>query len=823
MNTGTTKLDEIVSMEKHYKHEGLGFKKQVKPVKKKEIVFVKEKGANRKDCRKSTVTTPDSRRRAEDEVDDLIAEREEDTSTTESPDTNSPILREEGVEPSVTTSDSTHPTETELQPIFDVCRKEPSTVPISYIEPGDELNPIDPDNFDFVGPSSTAGRFPTRRSKRTNPFPDLNTAVPQRRRGENSPRRGSRGGRRGSRGGRTPVQSNPRRGLHLVDEETDDEAGDPTFAAPQAQALSSSSSESSSNNSPSPASTQGETSQPSMATAASQHSVPEGVAAPVSEGVAAPVSEGVAAHAPEDAAAPTVSANVPQNAAEDAAPYQDEEMPDFSGMSSAEHVDIPSVDAQDFTTTEETPSAPHGDPLETLAEAAVQADASPPQAEDPEKSDDSWEVPLTVFRKNLPSSDSDSESSEDSSQQEEGVAPRAASPEPAYVPDELEDSEDDDSSEEEEPDLDGKNLSTPFEVTNAFSPNFYFESDSLLSPQVMNCHFIEEKKISKEEFDRHRITAFLHQRKILNLVEIACSYDPLVVKEFYANLQTSFLKKNSPNFGKVFVRNAIYSFSPKIINSHLQTPTVIDEDNYGDFTEICKVISGNRLKNWPAHPRKFQVSQLTAFYSVLFRLTVTNWIPSKNVSVVTKPHAVLMYKLGMGLPVDFGKLFFDTIGHLAQKISPSTHLPYPSLIYSILLSQKLGQDDSEYLHTPQGQNNIGTKGVAPHVDNTSNLLVSVPRDLLLQQLTHSLAQITYHQSMVEMIQKALSDQKGGEKDHETEAGTSHPLDARGREQRVNEEEAKKEGEAQEESSGSSDGGGAAAETEETLETLDILL
>ncbi|XP_012854513.1 PREDICTED: uncharacterized protein LOC105974019 [Erythranthe guttata] len=597
-------------------------------------------------------------------------------------------------------------------------------LPISYIEPGDELNPIDPDNFDFVGPSSTAGRFPTRRSKRTNPFPDLNTAVPQRRRGENSPRRGSRGGRRGGRGSRTPVRSNPRRGLHLVDEETDDEAGDPTFAAPQAQALSSSSSESSSNNSPSPASTQGETSQPSMATAASQHYVPEGVAAPV--------SEGVAAHAPEDAAAPTVSANVPQNAAEDAAPYQDEEMPDFSGMSSAEHVDIPSVDAQDFTTTEETPSAPHGDPLETLAEAAVQADATPPQAEEPEKSDDSWEVPLAAFRKNLPS------------QQEEGVAPLAASPEPAYVPDELEDSEDDDSSEEEEPDLDGKNLSTPFEVTNAFSPHFYFESDSLLSPQIMNCQFIEEKKISKEEFDRHRITAFLHQRKILNLVEIACSYDPLVVKEFYANLQTSFLKKNSPNFGKVFV------------------------------------------------------------------LTVMNWIPSKNVSVVTKPHAVLMYKLGMGIPVDFGKLFFDSIGHLAQKISPSTHLPYPSLVYSILLSQNLGQDDSEYLHTPQGQNNLGTEGVAPHVDNTSNLLVSVPRDLLLQQLTHSLAQITYHQSMVEMIQKALSDQKGGRK--------------RGRERGVNEEEAKKEGEAQgaEESSGSSDGG-AAADTEETLETLDILL
>ncbi|XP_012847269.1 PREDICTED: uncharacterized protein LOC105967214 [Erythranthe guttata] len=389
-------------------------------------------------------------------------------------------------------------------------------VPISYIEPGDELNSIDPDNFEFVGPSSTTGRFPTRRSKRMNPFPDLNTAGSQRRRGGNSPRRGGRDGRRGGRGGRTPVRPNPPRGLHLVDEDTDDEEGDPTFAEPEAQALSSSSSESSSKDSPPPVSTQGETSQPNMAATASQH----------------PVSEGVAAHVPEDAAAPTVSTNVPQSAAEDAAPYQDEEMPDFSGMSSAEHVDIPTVDAQDFTTTEETPSAPHADPLETLAEAAVQVDVSPPQAEEPEKSDDSWE-------------------------KEEDAAPPVASPEPAYIPDELEDSEDEDSSEEEEPDLDGKDLSTPFEVNNAFSPTFYFESDSNLSPQIMNCQFIEEKKISKEEFDRHRITVFLHQRKILSLVEVACSYDPTVVKEFYANLQTSFLKKNSPNFGKVYLTHSL--------------------------------------------------------------------------------------------------------------------------------------------------------------------------------------------------------------------------------------------------------------------------
>ncbi|XP_012835045.1 PREDICTED: nucleolin 2-like [Erythranthe guttata] len=222
------------------------------------------------------------------------------------------------------------------------------------------------------------------------------------------------------------------------------------FLQNQAQALSSSSTESSSKDSPPLASTQRETFQSNMAATPSQH----------------PVSEDVAAHVPEDATAPSDSANVSQSAAEDAAPYQDEEMPDFSGMSSAEHVDIPSVDAQDFTTTGETPSAPYADPLETL-QVDVQVDAAPSQADEPEKSDDSWKVPLATFRKKLPSSESDSDSSEDSSQMEEDAAPPVASPEPACIPDELEDSEEEESSEEEELDLDGNELSTPFELTHS--------------------------------------------------------------------------------------------------------------------------------------------------------------------------------------------------------------------------------------------------------------------------------------------------------------------------------------------------------------------
>ncbi|XP_012853769.1 PREDICTED: remorin-like [Erythranthe guttata] len=230
-----------------------------------------------------------------------------------------------------------------------------------------------------------------------------------------------------------------------------------------------------------------------------------------------PVSEGVAAHAPEDAAAPTVSANVSQSAAEDAAPYQDEEMPDFSGMSSAEHVDIPTVDAQDFTTTEETPSAPNEDPLETLVEAAVQVDASPPQADEPEKSDDSWEVPLATFRKKLPSSESDSDSSEDSSQMQEDVAPRVASPEPAYISDELEDSEEEESSEEEL-NLDGKDLSTPFEGEKKLVMKLKQGLLIIWMPKAENMELMKKKKRMRVKLKEQRKAAAADTEDTLDIL-----------------------------------------------------------------------------------------------------------------------------------------------------------------------------------------------------------------------------------------------------------------------------------------------------------------
>ncbi|XP_012846304.1 PREDICTED: uncharacterized protein LOC105966284 [Erythranthe guttata] len=117
----------------------------------------------------------------------------------------------------------------------------------------------------------------------------------------------------------------------------------------------------------------------------------------------------------------------------------------------------------------------------------------------------------------------------------------------------------------------------------------------------------------------------------------------------------------------------------------------------------------------------------------------------------------------------------------------------PSLNYSILLSQNLGQDESKYLHTP---------------------------------LAYSLPSSDHLSSWWKYFREIFLIKKGEKKlVMKIEAGTSHPLDARGREQGVNEKGARNEGEAQgaEESSGSSTSDeGTTTDIEETLDYTIVL-
>lgn len=80
------------------------------------------------------------------------------------------------------------------------------------------------------------------------------------------------------------------------------------------------------------------------------------------------------------------------------------------------------------------------------------------------------------------------------------------------------------------------------------------------------------------------------------------------------------------------------------------------------------------------------MSKLTSLSVILYHVAATNWLPTSNLASVTFEIATLIYKLKLGLPVDLVRRVFNHMAKIVHK-GNSSILPYPSLIYKVLLSQ----------------------------------------------------------------------------------------------------------------------------------------
>ncbi|KAI3453462.1 hypothetical protein Pfo_010125 [Paulownia fortunei] len=87
------------------------------------------------------------------------------------------------------------------------------------------------------------------------------------------------------------------------------------------------------------------------------------------------------------------------------------------------------------------------------------------------------------------------------------------------------------------------------------------------------------------------------------------------------------------------------------------------------------------------------------FGYVYVRATVTNWTPIANHTVLVKDQAILLYCIRTGHPYDLGRHIMRTIAKHAKVKTTTGHLPFPSLIYNMLVSQafkKLRKEQLEY-------------------------------------------------------------------------------------------------------------------------------
>ncbi|XP_073153522.1 uncharacterized protein [Henckelia pumila] len=234
--------------------------------------------------------------------------------------------------------------------------------------------------------------------------------------------------------------------------------------------------------------------------------------------------------------------------------------------------------------------------------------------------------------------------------------------------------------------------SKEYQVNSSNSSAFYSKEISDCWENYADREFLEEHNIDVESYGAQNMVRFFEVRNILSTVTTAGPYCRELVREFYCNLTEAVKDPRYMKYGKVYVRGQIFSFSPIIINGFLQTPAS-DDDALPTMDEMTSVITGGHVTIYPAHPKKFPVAKLTSFYSVLHKTAVKTWTPSENSSVVTKHQALVLYAIGTGIAFNFGRVVFDTVMAFAYGAQPILKLPYPSLIYSMLLSQEIEKDD----------------------------------------------------------------------------------------------------------------------------------
>ena len=113
-----------------------------------------------------------------------------------------------------------------------------------------------------------------------------------------------------------------------------------------------------------------------------------------------------------------------------------------------------------------------------------------------------------------------------------------------------------------------------------------------------------------------------------------------------------------------------------------------------DMNTIIMELTAQSLTVWSSK-NKVLSSILSVKYSILHKITLTNWLPSLHKTYVSKDMVVLLFLIGTGKEFDMGKLLFEVIVYNAEQETTYGILPLPLLIYEVLMRQHkiLGKDE----------------------------------------------------------------------------------------------------------------------------------
>ncbi|CAJ2661762.1 unnamed protein product [Trifolium pratense] len=167
------------------------------------------------------------------------------------------------------------------------------------------------------------------------------------------------------------------------------------------------------------------------------------------------------------------------------------------------------------------------------------------------------------------------------------------------------------------------------DVVASDNVSFHLENGSARWKLVYHRRLALERNLKDDILECPPVVEALEYAGLLKtVVGLDKCYDRLV-KEFLINVAADCNDPASPEYRQVFVRGKCVQFSPIVINQYLQRSSDEVAPLKATDNEICKVLTGGKIKVWPSKA-KLSATSLSPFYAVLNRIAAHNWVPTTH-------------------------------------------------------------------------------------------------------------------------------------------------------------------------------------------------
>ncbi|TYJ96982.1 flocculation protein FLO11-like [Cucumis melo var. makuwa] len=234
---------------------------------------------------------------------------------------------------------------------------------------------------------------------------------------------------------------------------------------------------------------------------------------------------------------------------------------------------------------------------------------------------------------------------------------------------------------------------------------------------------------------------------IRTLSEVGPFY-PRLMRELIVNLPSDFNDPSADEYQKVHIRGVCFNVSSELLNSYLGITLLADYAvSYPTLERLPEDLTSGTVPVWPVDGQ-LPVAFLTIKYSILYRIGISNWIPSTHASTILTLLGHFVYLVGTGVKVNQSTILtpLDTVGSVPQVIPLTLRLFQGAHFPDVAV---------EFDNAPGGTSTPAAS--QPAVGHPVTLSVSLANRLLQalivesRALTRQISELTDHRTVLDAV------------------------------------------------------------------------